>query len=105
MSEPTPAGDDELDRRPFDELVTELQRIVSTLETGSAGLEESIALYRDGLRVHAACERRLRDAELAISELGRRGLTGAEPADAADAADAAEPATGEPTAGGGSQPG
>jgi exodeoxyribonuclease VII small subunit len=79
MTEPTSATDAELDRRPFDELVAELQRIVGALESGSAGLEQSIALYREGLQLHAACERRLRDAQLAISELGRRGLAGAEP--------------------------
>jgi len=78
--EPTPAVDD-LAGRPFDELVAELQRIVQTLEAGQVGLEESIALYRDGLRLHAACEERLRAAELAITELGRRGLAGAEVAE------------------------
>ena len=82
--------DDQLAAKPFDELVVELQRIVNALETGSTGLEESIALYRDGLRLHAACERRLREAELTIAELGRRGLAGAEP-------DVAEPAA-EPAA-------
>ena len=75
--EPNVAGDD-LAGRPFDELVAELQRIVQTLEAGQVGLEESIALYREGLRLHAACEERLRAAELAITELGRRGLAGAE---------------------------
>ena len=59
--------------RPFDELVTELQRIVSTLEAGNLPLEQTIELYRNGLRVHAACEERLRTAELKITELGRRG--------------------------------
>jgi exodeoxyribonuclease VII small subunit len=78
-SEPPPsAAGDDLAGRPFDELVAELQRIVQTLEAGQVGLEESIALYREGLRLHAACEARLRDAELAITELGRRGLAGAE---------------------------
>ncbi|MEX0629730.1 MAG: exodeoxyribonuclease VII small subunit [Chloroflexota bacterium] len=79
MSGPHPSdtGDD-LAGRPFDELVAELQRIVQTLEAGQVGLEESIALYREGLRLHAACEERLRAAELAITELGRRGLAGAE---------------------------
>ena len=62
----------ELADRPFDELVVELQRIVAALEAGNVGLEESIALYREGLRIHAACEERLRTAELTISELGRR---------------------------------
>jgi len=64
-------SDEELAARPFDELVVELQRIVQALEAGSVGLEESIALYREGLRLHAACEARLRDAELKITELGR----------------------------------
>ena len=74
-----PADGADLAGKPFDELVTELQRIVQTLEAGRVGLEESIALYREGLRLHAACEERLRVAELTITELGRRGLAGAEP--------------------------
>lgn len=68
-----PVTDAELAARPFDELVVELQRIVAALEAGTVGLEESIGLYREGLRIHAACEERLRAAELTISELGRRG--------------------------------
>ncbi len=78
MTDPLPAPDD-LSSRPFDELVAELQRIVQTLEAGRVGLEESIALYREGLRLHAACEERMKAAELTITELGRRGLAGAEP--------------------------
>ena len=73
-----PMTDAELAARPFDELVVELQRIVSALEAGSVGLEESIGLYRQGLRIHAACEERLRAAELTISELGRRGTSAVE---------------------------
>jgi exodeoxyribonuclease VII small subunit len=72
LSQAVPISDAELAERPFDELVAELQRIVAALEAGSVGLEESIALYREGLRIHAACEERLRAAELTISELGRR---------------------------------
>jgi exodeoxyribonuclease VII small subunit len=71
--------DEELAKRPFDELVAALQRTVQALEAGSVGLEESIELYKQGLRLHAACETRLREAELTITELGRRGVTGAEP--------------------------
>jgi exodeoxyribonuclease VII small subunit len=69
MTEPeTPA---DLAARPFDELVAELQRIVQALEAGNLPLEESIARYREALRLHAAAELRLREAELTISELGR----------------------------------
>jgi exodeoxyribonuclease VII small subunit len=78
--------DAELAARPFDELVIELQRIVTALEAGNVGLEESIGLYRDGLRIHAACEQRLRAAELTISELGRSAATAS-----ADSVDAAAP--------------
>jgi len=65
-----PAADD-LAARPFDELVAELQRIVQALETGNLPLEESIARYREALRLHAAAEHRLQEAELSISQLGR----------------------------------
>ena len=71
--------DEELARRPFDELVAALQQTVQRLEGGNAGLEESIKLYKQGLRLHAACDTRLREAELTITELGRRGVAGAEP--------------------------
>jgi exodeoxyribonuclease VII small subunit len=70
--------DEELARRPFDELVVALQQTVQRLESGGVGLEESITLYKQGLRLHAACDTRLREAELTISELGRRGA-GVEP--------------------------
>ena len=78
--------DEELARRPFDELVAALQQTVQRLEAGNAGLEESIELYKRGLRLHAACETRLREAELTISELGRRGpAPGEPPSDPSDA--------------------
>lgn len=71
-------SDEELGTRPFDELVGALQQVVQRLEAGNAGLEQSIELYKQGLRLHAACDARLRDAELTITELGRRGVAGAE---------------------------
>lgn len=65
--------DEELAKHPFDELVAALQRTVQGLEAGNAGLEESIELYKQALRLHAACDTRLKAAELQITELGRRG--------------------------------
>jgi exodeoxyribonuclease VII small subunit len=83
-SEPTA---DDLAARPFDELVAELQRIVQALEAGNLPLEESIARYREALRLHAAAEARLRDAELTISELGRGLVEGSDTSDEAAASD------------------
>ena len=81
MTESTPAATQaatqaatDLADRPFDELVGELQRIVQSLEAGNLPLEESIALYRRGLELHAACETRLRAAELTITQLGRGAI-------------------------------
>jgi exodeoxyribonuclease VII small subunit len=92
MTEPEAAAD--LAARPFDELVAELQQIVQALEAGNLPLEESIARYREALRLHAAAELRLREAELTISELGW-GM-GAEPVAAAgDDGDEATPTAGE----------
>ena len=68
--------DEELGKYPFDELVAALQRTVQQLEAGNTGLEESIELYKRALRLHAACETRLKAAELQITELGRRGASG-----------------------------
>jgi exodeoxyribonuclease VII small subunit len=84
MTEPTTP--DDLAARPFDELVADLQRIVQALEAGNLPLEESIARYREALRLHAAAETRLRDAELTISQLGRgMGAEGAESGEPDDA--------------------
>jgi exodeoxyribonuclease VII small subunit len=83
VTDATPASAD-LATRPFDELVGELQRIVQSLEAGNLPLEESIALYRRGLELHAACEARLREAELTITQLGRGAVEEA----AADGGDA-----------------
>lgn len=80
--EPQPAQD--LSGRPFDELIGELQRIVQALEAGNLPLEEGIATYRRGLQLHAACEARLRDAELTITQLGRGLEAEAEPTQEAD---------------------
>jgi exodeoxyribonuclease VII small subunit len=70
-----PAANADLAARPFDELLAELQRIVQALEAGNLPLEESIARYREALRLHAAAELRLRDRASAamISGLADRG--------------------------------
>jgi exodeoxyribonuclease VII small subunit len=82
MTDAQPA---DLATQPFDALVGELQRIVQALEAGNLPLEESIALYRRGLELHAACEARLREAELTITQLGRGAAAPDEPAAEADA--------------------
>ena len=43
----------------FEERLTRLQAIVNTLESGTSPLEESVALYKEGLAHAAACREQL----------------------------------------------
>ena len=46
----------------FEERLARLQTIVTTLEGGESPLEESVALYKEGLAHAAACRRQLEKA-------------------------------------------
>jgi exodeoxyribonuclease VII small subunit len=63
------AADPELAALPFDRALAELQGLVAQLESGGRPLEESIALYERGVRLHDHCARLLRDAELRVQRL------------------------------------
>ena len=53
----------------FEEAFAALEAAVSRLEAGSLSLEESVALYEEGLRLAKLCGQRLDAAELRISRL------------------------------------
>ena len=53
----------------YEELVAELKQIVSAIEEGNTGLDESIRLFERGSELVKQCERLLEDAELKITEL------------------------------------
>ena len=46
----------------FEERLARLQTIVAALESGTAPLEESVALYKEGLAHAAACRQQLERA-------------------------------------------
>ena len=53
----------------FEAAVKKLESLVSSLEGGELGLEDSITAYEDGLRLARACIERLDDAELRVQQL------------------------------------
>ncbi len=55
----------------YEDLISELKQIVSTIEEGNIGLDESIRLFERGSELVQQCERLLEDAELKITELVR----------------------------------
>lgn len=53
----------------YEALYARIQEIVARLETGDLPLEESLALYEEGVAVAAACQQLLDDAALRVQRL------------------------------------
>ena len=47
----------------FEDQMAELERVVERLERGDLGLEDSVRLFEDGMRLTAACRKELDAAE------------------------------------------
>ena len=53
----------------FEDLLKRLQEISDELEREDVGLDDSIKLYEEGIKLSKLCYKKLNDAELKISEL------------------------------------
>ncbi len=67
----------------FEEALERLEEIVRRMESGDLTLEESLALFEEGVRLTRVCSQRLDEAEKKIEMLTRdaQGEVRAEPAD------------------------
>lgn len=54
---------------PFDKALAEFKQVVEKLEAGNLALEESIALFEQGVLLQRRCERMLSEAELRFQRL------------------------------------
>lgn len=50
----------------FEQLLQQLQEIVSSLESGSLSLEESVQKYQEGMKISLECKKRLEQAKEVI---------------------------------------
>jgi exodeoxyribonuclease VII small subunit len=77
------AASPDISAMSFEQALAELEKIVATLESGQAPLEQSIALYERGAALKALCEKRLEAARLRVEKIvvGPQGAVGAEPAE------------------------
>ncbi len=77
-AEATPVGE-----LSFEDALKELETVVHRLESGSAPLEESIALYARGAELRRHCEDKLKAAEERVAQIvqGPDGSVGARPLD------------------------
>lgn len=57
----------------FEASLEELEGIVKELEKGDLPLEQSLALFENGMRLSAECKRQLENAETRVEMLIRKG--------------------------------
>jgi exodeoxyribonuclease VII small subunit len=72
-----------IDALTFEQALSELEKIVSQLESGQAPLEQSIEMYERGAALKAHCEKRLEAARLRVEKIvvASSGAVSVEPAE------------------------
>lgn len=72
-NKPKPPADTTDAALPFEDAMQRLEAIVDNMESGEIPLADLLAKFEEGSRLLAACEQRLKAAELKIEQLKRRG--------------------------------
>lgn len=69
----------ELESLSFEDSYSRLEQVIRTLEEGNLTLEESVALYEQGMSLAQRCAQHLQRAELKVAQLLEgTGLAGEE---------------------------
>jgi exodeoxyribonuclease VII small subunit len=53
----------------FEQALGELEKIVAQLERGDVALEDSLRMYERGAALKAACEAKLKEAQLKVEQI------------------------------------
>ena len=53
----------------FEVNLKKLEGIVDKLESGNIGLEESVKLYEEGMKIKKICDKKLKDIEMQIKKI------------------------------------
>jgi len=53
----------------FENNLKKLEMIVDKLESGDIGLEESVKLYEEGMKIKKICDKKLKDIEMQIKKI------------------------------------
>lgn len=62
-------ADKQDDLKDFEKTLQQLEKIVSNMESGELGLEDSLAQFEQGVKLAKTCQDRLANAELRVSQL------------------------------------
>ena len=68
----------------FEKAMVRLEKIVSSIEEGKVGLEDSITQFEEGMSLIRQCRQVLAESELKIQKLQADGPNGVEATDAKD---------------------
>lgn len=60
----------------FENNLTELDNIISVLESGECSLDEAIKLFENGVKITENCSKQLNEAKLKITELKKNTKDG-----------------------------
>lgn len=52
-----------MENKTFEQLLNELQEVVTALESGKLSLEESVEIYQKGMKLSLECKKRLDQAK------------------------------------------
>lgn len=55
-----------MENKTFEQLLAELQEVVTALESGKLSLEESVEVYQKGMKLSLECKKRLDQAKEVI---------------------------------------
>ncbi len=55
--------------KDFEKTLQQLEKIVSRMESGELGLEDSLEQFERGVKLAKSCQDRLADAELRVTQL------------------------------------
>ena len=53
----------------FETNLKKLEMLVDKLESGDIGLEESVKLYEEGMKIKKICDKKLKDIEMQIKKI------------------------------------
>jgi len=53
----------------FEKNLQKLEIIVEKIESGEIGLEESVQLYEEGMKIKKICDKKLKDIEMQIKKI------------------------------------
>jgi exodeoxyribonuclease VII small subunit len=67
LSHPMPKADNKL--KDFEKSLTQLEKIVSRMEAGEHGLEDSLEQFEKGIELARNCQDTLANAELRVEQL------------------------------------